>query len=86
MTAATPRAPRARRGGGTSNAGHSETARQVVHMAMGAFALLLRWLAWWQALGLAAGAVLFNIFALPAIGGAIYRPGDRERRLHGNLY
>ena len=65
---------------------HSETARQVVHMAMGAFALLLRWLAWWQAVALAAGALLFNAFVLPRIGGAIYRPGDRERGVHGILY
>ena len=65
---------------------HSETARQAVHMAMGAFALLLRWLAWWQAIALAAGALLFNMFVLPKIGGAIYRPGDRERGLHGILY
>jgi uncharacterized protein (TIGR00297 family) len=65
---------------------HSETARQAVHMAMGAFALLLRWLAWWQAIALAAGALLFNAFVLPKIGGAIYRPGDRERGLHGILY
>jgi uncharacterized protein (TIGR00297 family) len=65
---------------------HSEAARQIVHMAMGAFALLLRWLAWWQAIALAAGALLFNMFVLPRIGGAIYRPGDRERGLHGILH
>jgi uncharacterized protein (TIGR00297 family) len=65
---------------------HSEAARQIVHMAMGAFAILLRWLAWWQAIALAAGALVFNIFVLPKIGGALYRPGDRERGLHGILY
>ena len=44
---------------------HSETARQLVHMAMGAFALLLRWLPWWQAVALAAAALAFNLFVLP---------------------
>ena len=65
---------------------HSETARQIVHMSMGAFALLLRWLTWWQAVGLAAGALAFNVFVLPRVGGALYRPGDQERGLHGILY
>jgi hypothetical protein len=47
---------------------HSETARQIVHMSMGGFALLLRWLTWWQAVALAAGALLFNLFVLPRVG------------------
>jgi uncharacterized protein (TIGR00297 family) len=62
---------------------HSETARQVVHMAMGAFALLLRWIPWWQAVALAAGAMVFNVAILPRISVRLYRPGDRERGLHG---
>jgi uncharacterized protein (TIGR00297 family) len=66
--------------------GHSETARQLVHVSMGAFALLLRWLTWWQALALAGGALLFNLFVLPSIGGQLYRPGDDPRRLHGILF
>lgn len=64
---------------------HSETARQVVHMAMGAFALLLRWIPWWQAVALAVGAVVFNVAILPRISVRLYRPGDRERGLHGIL-
>ena len=65
---------------------HSETARQAVHMAMGAFALLLRWLTWWQALTLAAVALLFNLFVLPRVAGRLYRPGDRERGVHGIVF
>lgn len=67
-------------------ADHSETTRQFVHMAMGGFALLLRWIVWWQAVALASTAVLFNLFVLPRVGAAIYRPGDRERGLHGIIY
>src|SRR6185503_12760061 len=53
--------PHARRSAAGMTAGrqHSETARQLVHMSMGGFALLLRWLTWWQALALATSAVLF---------------------------
>jgi len=70
-----------------SNRGHhSETARQLVHVSMGSFALLLRWLHWSAAVGLALAAVLFNAFVLPRIAGRLYRPGDRERGLHGILY
>jgi uncharacterized protein (TIGR00297 family) len=55
-------------------------------MSMGAFALVLRWVPWWQGVALAAAAVAFNLFVLPRIGGALYRPGDRERGVHGILY
>ena len=62
--------------GMTGERQHSETARQLVHMAMGGFALLLRWLTWWQALALAASALLFNFFVLPLLAGRLYRAGD----------
>lgn len=65
------------------DAGHSEVARQTVHMAMGAFALTLRWLAWWEAVALAAIALGFNLLALPRIAPRIYRAGDRVRGVHG---
>jgi uncharacterized protein (TIGR00297 family) len=65
---------------------HSETARQTVHIAMGAFALLLRWLPWWEAVALATIALLFNAFLLPLVAGHLYRPGDRERGLHGIVF
>jgi uncharacterized protein (TIGR00297 family) len=64
---------------------HSETARQLVHMSMGGFALLLRWLVWWQAVVLAAAALAFNVFVLPSIAKGLYRPGDHQRPLHGIL-
>jgi uncharacterized protein (TIGR00297 family) len=49
-------------------------------MAMAAFALLLRSLTWWQAAALAATALLFNLFALPRLGGrSIYRASDQLR-------
>lgn len=62
---------------------HSETTRQTVHMSMGAFALTLRWLAWWEAVALALIALGFNLVVLPRIAPRIYRAGDRVRGVHG---
>jgi uncharacterized protein (TIGR00297 family) len=57
---------------------HSEDARQVVHIAMGGFALLLRYLPWWQAVILAATAVSFNMWLLKRVtGGRLHRPSER---------
>jgi len=59
---------------------HAENARQWVHVGSGLFALLLRWLTPWQASGLAAFALVFNVLALPRIGGRrLYRPVDEAR-------
>ena len=59
---------------------HSENARQWVHVGSGLFALLLRWLTGWQAAGLAAGALAFNLVLLPRLGGRVlYRPVDHAR-------
>jgi uncharacterized protein (TIGR00297 family) len=55
-------------------------------MAMGGFAVLLRWLSWRQAIALAATALLFNVFVLPRIAANLYRPGDRERGVHGIVF
>lgn len=68
-----------------TGADHSETARQLVHVSMGGFALLLRWTTWWQAVALAASALTFNLFLLPRVAGRLYRPGEAGR-LHGILY
>ena len=76
----------ARRRAAAAQAGHSETARQTVHMAMGAFALLLRWIPWWQAVALAVAALGFNLFLLPRLRLNLYRPGDRERGVHGIIW
>src|SRR5260370_34017018 len=74
-----------RRSGG-ARADHSETARQAVHIAMGGVALLLRWVAWWQAVALAVAALVFNLFLLPRVRLNLYRPGDRERGVHGIIW
>jgi uncharacterized protein (TIGR00297 family) len=59
---------------------HSENARQWVHIGSGAFAILLRWLTWWQAAILALVALVFNVLLLPRIGGRrLYRPSDVAR-------
>jgi uncharacterized protein (TIGR00297 family) len=66
---------------------HSEIARKITHIGMGGFALLLRYLSWWQAAVLALAALLFNLFILPRIGHHLYRPGDHDRpHLHGIVF
>src|SRR5260370_40285759 len=75
-----------RRSGGGDRADHSETARQAVHIAMGGFALLLRWVPWWQAVALAVAVLVFNLFLLPRVRLNLYRPGDRERGVHGIIW
>jgi uncharacterized protein (TIGR00297 family) len=47
----------------------SETRRKLLHMAVGGFALLLRFLTWPQAAGMAVAAFAFNWQVLPRIGG-----------------
>jgi uncharacterized protein (TIGR00297 family) len=59
---------------------HSEDARQLVHISMGGFALLLRYIPWWQAALLASVALAFNLVVLPRVGRALYRPDDRSRQ------
>src|SRR5690242_12527175 len=59
---------------------HSERARQWIHIGSGAFALLLRFLTWWQAAALATIALAVNAVVLPRIGGRrLYRPADHAR-------
>jgi uncharacterized protein (TIGR00297 family) len=59
---------------------HAEGRRQTLHMAMSAFALLLRVLTWPQAFACAALALLFNLLFLPRIGGRrLYRDDDVAR-------
>ena len=56
---------------------HSEDARQLVHIAMGSFALLLRYLQWWQAVILAGAAVAFNMWLLRMVTrGRLHRPSE----------
>ena len=63
----------------------SEDSRQIVHVAMGGLALLLRYLTSWQATILAGGAVAFNLYALPRLAGTLYRPGETRRRLFSGI-
>ena len=59
----------------------SEDRRQILHMSMGVFALLLRFLPWWVAAIVAGSAVAFNAYVLPRVAGhRLYRPGERSRR------
>ena len=59
----------------------SELPRKLVHVGMGAFALLLRWLTPWQAMLMAVAALVLNSFFLHAITrGALLRPEERVSR------
>ena len=67
-------------------AGFSETLRQIVHITMGGWALLLRWITWQQAALLALAALAFNAFVLPRFGGRrLYRESDRGGAARGIL-
>jgi uncharacterized protein (TIGR00297 family) len=56
----------------------SELPRKLVHVGMGAFALLLRWLTPWQAIFMAAAALILNSFFIHGITrGALLRPEER---------
>jgi uncharacterized protein (TIGR00297 family) len=57
----------------------SEMHRQIVHVAMGGLALLLRYLSASEAMILAGGAIAFNLYALPRLAGTLYRPGETRR-------
>jgi uncharacterized protein (TIGR00297 family) len=64
---------------------YSESARKIVHMAMGGFALLLRSIPWWQAAILACAALAFNLTALPRFGRRLYRPHDHLQRFPAGI-
>jgi uncharacterized protein (TIGR00297 family) len=54
-----------------------ETRRQALHIAVGGFAFLLRWLTWPQAALLATGAITFNLLLLPRLAPGVVRRGER---------
>lgn len=66
--------------------GYSETGRQVVHVAMAAFALLLRVLTWQHVALLALGAVIFNLLLLGRIAPRILRPAELRSARPGILF
>jgi uncharacterized protein (TIGR00297 family) len=78
VSGASTREPSRFRPGGNGGA-FSEDRRQLVHMAMGAFALLLPVLLWWQAAALAVAALVFNATVLPRIASrSLFRPGELQ--------
>ena len=59
----------------------SEFPRKLVHVGMGAFALLLRWLTPWQAILIAVAALVLNSFLLHDVTrGTLLRPSERASR------
>lgn len=58
----------------------SEAKRKLVHVAVGGFAFLLRFLTWPQAALMALAAFAFNLYLLPRIGGrGLWRAPEHER-------
>jgi uncharacterized protein (TIGR00297 family) len=58
----------------------SELKRKVLHVAVGGFAFLLRFLTWPQAAAMAVAAFLFNWQVLPRIGGRrLWRGAEQEK-------
>ena len=55
---------------------HDEFSRKLLHVAMGGFALSLRYVEWWHAALLAMAALIFNLFILPRLAGHLYRPDE----------
>src|SRR3989442_10513185 len=57
-----------------------EARRKLVHMGVGGFALLLRFMTWRQAALMAVAAFFFNGHALPRLGGrGLWREADHGR-------
>ena len=65
----------------TADGRTSETARQSVHVLVGALALTLTWLTWEQAVVLGVAGVLFNLVVLPRILPNLMRSDDRRQPL-----
>jgi uncharacterized protein (TIGR00297 family) len=63
----------------TSTAAAAEGSRQLLHIAMGGFALLLLYLTWFEATLLAITALLFNLVILRRVSRAVFRPGEVTR-------
>jgi phytol kinase len=58
----------------------SEAKRKITHIGVGGIAFLLRFLTWEQAALIALGALAFNAFVLPRIGGkSMWREAEHGR-------
>ena len=65
---------------------HSETVRQWLHIGFGAAAMLLRYLSWYEAVILAAAAVVVNIRLLRMLtAGRVHRPHELDQALPAGL-
>jgi uncharacterized protein (TIGR00297 family) len=63
----------------------AETRRQLVHILVGAGALLLPWLTWWQSALVAIAALLFNVIVLPHLAPSVFRPGDLDSPVRSGI-
>jgi len=65
----------------------SERLRKSIHILMGGFALLLRYLPWWGAALLAGAAVVSNATWIPRLGGgSLMREGERDSLLKSGVW
>jgi uncharacterized protein (TIGR00297 family) len=65
----------------TGRPGSSEDGRQLMHVLMGAVALLLRWITAPEAIVVTGAALAFNVGALPYIAPSLMRPIEGHRHL-----
>lgn len=63
----------------------NEDKRQWVHFGVGAFALLLRYLTQWQAVGLAIVAVVFNSAVLPKAAPQLFRDSEKTKNFPNGI-
>ncbi len=69
----------------TRASGFSEDGRQLVHVSMGAVALLLRWITANEAMVIAGAALVFNVYALPHIATSLFRPTERHKPVDAGI-
>jgi uncharacterized protein (TIGR00297 family) len=65
--------------------GFSEDGRQLVHISLGAAALLLRWITSSEAMVIAGAALVFNVYALPHIAPSLFRAIERHKRVDAGI-
>lgn len=67
-------------GDGEHDAYSREWLRRLIHIGSLSIAFLFAfpWFAWWMALGIGIGAMVFNICILPHLGRGFYRTGERR--------